>query len=95
MEWTKELLTDFIELYREKPCLWKIKDSSYVNKNMKREAYDDLVKFLINKNFTVTIADVKKKIQNLRNAFRKERKKIEDSLRSGSGTEDVYTPTLW
>ncbi|KAJ8927006.1 hypothetical protein NQ314_020569 [Rhamnusium bicolor] len=88
MEWTKELLTEFIDLYREKSCLWKIKDSSYVNKNMKREAYDDLVNFLKNKNFTVTVAEVKKKIQNLRNAFRKD-KKIEDSLRSGSGTEDV------
>ncbi|KAJ8927862.1 hypothetical protein NQ314_019606 [Rhamnusium bicolor] len=61
---------------KEKSCLWKIKDSSYVNKNMKREAYDDLVNFLKNKNFTGTAAEVKKKIQNLRNAFRKERKKL-------------------
>lgn len=96
MEWTKDILTEFIELYRERPCLWKIKDPEYINKNLKREAYADLIKLLKSKNYNdVTIKDVKTKIQNIRNAFRRECKKIENSNRSGSGTEDVYIPTLW
>ncbi|KAJ8948228.1 hypothetical protein NQ314_008465 [Rhamnusium bicolor] len=85
-----------MELYRERPCLWKIKDPDYINKNLKREAYGDLIKFLKSKNYNdVTIKDVKTKIQNMRNAFRRECKKIENSNRSGSGTADIYVPTLW
>lgn len=96
MEWTREVLSEFIELYRERPCLWKIKDADYVNKNLKREAYENLITFLKSKNYkNITIKDVKTKIQNIRNAFRRECKKIENSIRSGSGTEDVYSPTLW
>ena len=36
---------------------------------------------------------MKKKINIYRSNFRKEAKKVEDSMRSGSGTDDVYTPT--
>ncbi|CAH1975702.1 unnamed protein product [Acanthoscelides obtectus] len=38
---------------------------------------------------------VKKKINNIRSAFRKEHKKVLKSKRSGSSTEELYEPTLW
>lgn len=38
---------------------------------------------------------VKQNIQNLRTAFRKELKKLEDSKRSGQGTGGVYVPRQW
>ncbi|KAF5274418.1 hypothetical protein FQR65_LT17007 [Abscondita terminalis] len=41
------------------------------------------------------LIDVKTKIQNIGNASRRELKKNENSNRSGSGTEDIYVPTLW
>lgn len=31
----------------------------------------------------------------MRTAFRRELKKIKDSKKTGSGTDEVYTPTLW
>lgn len=34
-EWSKELTTKFIELYRERPCLWQIKHPTYKNRNLK------------------------------------------------------------
>lgn len=89
------MLTSFIELYREMPCLWKIKSKDYQNKNLKNEAYDKLVEFCkpifpsANRDF------VYKKVQSLRGAFRKEFKKVSDSQRSGKGAEDIHTPTLW
>ncbi|KAG5875847.1 hypothetical protein JTB14_012967 [Gonioctena quinquepunctata] len=96
MEWTKEILTEVIEMYRQRPCLWKIKDKTYLNKNLKMQAYNEILNFLKSRNFeNITIKDIKAKLQNLRNAFRKETKKIEDSNRSGAGTEKIYTPTLW
>lgn len=36
-----------------------------------------------------------KKINSLRSSYRKEKKKITDSLKSGSGAEDIYNTTLW
>lgn len=96
MEWTRQITSEFIELYKEKICLWKVKDESYLNRHLKRLAYEDLVNFLKSKNFTnITVKDVKTKIQNLRSAFRKESKKIEDSNRSGSGVDNIYSPSLW
>lgn len=38
---------------------------------------------------------VVKKINNLRSTFRKELKKVNDSKRSGAGSDDIYVPSLW
>uniref|UniRef100_A0A6P7FN27 Uncharacterized protein LOC114332164 n=1 Tax=Diabrotica virgifera virgifera TaxID=50390 RepID=A0A6P7FN27_DIAVI len=29
MEWTKEIVSEIIDMYRQRPCLWKIKDKRY------------------------------------------------------------------
>lgn len=39
--------------------------------------------------------DVKKKFNSLRTNYRKELKKHLQSMKSGSGTDDIYHPTLW
>ena len=39
--------------------------------------------------------DVKKKINSLRNNYRKELKKYLQSMKSGFSTDDIYQPTLW
>ncbi|CAH0549566.1 unnamed protein product [Brassicogethes aeneus] len=35
------------------------------------------------------------KLQNLRTAFRKELRRVEESKRSGAGYDDIYVPKLW
>lgn len=93
--WTKEFVTEFINLYRQLPCLWKIKSREYTNKNLKNQAYDKLVELCqpvfpdANREF------VYKKIQSLRGSFRKDLKKVVQSKRSGTATDEVYQPTLW
>ena len=76
--------------------MWKTTDKKvYLNKNLKDRGYDALVAFC---KLTYPEADkqfVKKKMQNLRGCFRKELKKVENSKRSGSGTDDIYIPQLW
>ena len=42
-----------------------------------------------------TVEDVKKKINTLRSNFRKELKKIHESKKSESGTEDIYESATW
>ncbi|XP_055910405.1 piggyBac transposable element-derived protein 2-like [Eupeodes corollae] len=38
---------------------------------------------------------IKNKITNIRTCYRRELKKVADSLKSGAGGEDVYIPSLW
>ncbi|KAJ8941996.1 hypothetical protein NQ314_010223 [Rhamnusium bicolor] len=92
---SKEFISGLIALYRDNPCLWKTTIPEYTNKNIKNKCYKGLVDY--SKQFFKE-ADkkfVQQKLQNLRTAFRKEFKKVEDSNRSGVGTDDLYVPKLW
>ncbi|KAL4136340.1 hypothetical protein QTP88_007888 [Uroleucon formosanum] len=96
MEWSKSITTDFIELYYCKPCLWKISSVEYKNKNLRSVAYNELMEMLKSKGLaSASVKEVKSKIQNIRRMVRKERAKVEASRKSGKGTDDLYTPTLW
>lgn len=86
---------EFIDIYKEHPCIWKVKSSEYSDKNKKGAAYDVLVRKLKEKDDSATRDTVTKKINNLRSAFRKEHKKVISSLRSGTSADDVYQPSLW
>ncbi|KAF5291436.1 hypothetical protein FQR65_LT01747 [Abscondita terminalis] len=46
-------------------------------------------------NFYGGVQMVKKKIQSLRSISRKEFNKVERSMRSGRGSDDIYSPNLW
>ncbi|CAI6377402.1 unnamed protein product [Macrosiphum euphorbiae] len=93
--WSKEFLTDFLNIYKSFSCLWKSKSKDYSNKHLRNDAYDEMVNFCkpsfpeANREFVV------KKIQSLRGSFRKEMKKVMESQRSGSSKDDIYVPTLW
>lgn len=93
--WNHEFFTEFIELYKSYPCLWRVKDKDYGNRDKKRIAYEALVKKCKEVDPEATKDYVTKKINSFRTVYRKERKKMKNSTRSGAGTEDVYTPTLW
>ncbi|KAB0803060.1 hypothetical protein PPYR_00030 [Photinus pyralis] len=93
--WSKEIVANFIEIYKGHPCLWKVKSKDYTNKNLKNLAYDKLVDFCKTFNTEANRDYVIKKIQSFRGSFRKELKKLLQSKRSGAGVPDVYEPTLW
>jgi len=97
-QWSKEFTVDFIELYRNYPCLWRIKSSEYTEysgRNKRNNAYENLCSKLKEIDETATKETVVKKVDSLRSNFRKKLKKIEGSKRSGAGTENVYIPKLW
>ncbi|RLU24305.1 hypothetical protein DMN91_002393 [Ooceraea biroi] len=94
--WLKELITDFINMYKCYPCLWKIKSDEYKNRNLRDEAYKTLIEFCKMRGFPDANRDfIVKKIQSLRGSFRKETKKIQESQHSGRGTEETYVSSLW
>lgn len=93
--YNKQSIIEFIELYRSHPCLWKVKSTEYSDRDKKNKAYEDMIKKLQEVDNSATRDSVKKKIDSLRGCFRKELKKVMQSKKSGSGTEDIYKPHLW
>lgn len=89
------LLEDFIREYHNHPCLWKIKSKDYHDKSKRDAAYNELLKKYILIDPDANKDVVVKKINAFRTNYRREKKKIQDSLHSGIGTDDVYIPTLW
>jgi hypothetical protein len=92
---SKGFLTDFIEMYKQHPALWNTKSKDYYNKTLKNKGYNDLVTFCKTVYPFASREFVTKKIQNMRGCFRKELRKVEESLRSGVGADDIYEPRLW
>ncbi|KAL1509993.1 hypothetical protein ABEB36_004653 [Hypothenemus hampei] len=92
---SEEFTKNFLDIYKSYPCLWKIKSKDYTNRNLKNAAYDKLVEYCkpiipdVNRDYVV------KKIQSFRGSFRKELQKVQNSKRSGAGSDQIYTPTLW
>ncbi|CAK1584502.1 unnamed protein product [Parnassius mnemosyne] len=94
--WSKDLITEFLAIYKSHACLWKIKSDEYKNRNLKESSYEKLVKFCKDNGMPQANRDfVVKKIQSLKGSFRKELNKVLDSQRSGKGTDDIYKPNLW
>lgn len=78
-----EFVTEFIELYKIHTCLWQVKSPDYLNRDKRVVAYQSLVDLCRKIDNECDVKFVKKKIANLRNAFRKEHAKVQSSKKSG------------
>ncbi|VEN45909.1 unnamed protein product, partial [Callosobruchus maculatus] len=87
---SEEFIRNFIEIYYRHPALWKIKSRSYSDRKLKEAGYNELIELYKTVDSSANAETVKKKINNLRSAFRKEHKKVKRSTSS-----NVYKPTLW
>lgn len=91
----RQFVEDFIKIYESEPCLWQTKCKEYHDRNKKDAGYARLTEKLKEIEPNATKDGVIKKINNLRSAYRKEKKKLNDSLKSGASADDVYKPKLW
>lgn len=85
-------LIKFIEIYRSHECLWDTENVNYKNRDARSAA---LVAFA--QEFGVDglgPKEITNKIKNLRTQYNAERKKIKDSMSTGSGTADIYKSKL-
>ena len=82
-------------MYREYPCLWKVKSKGYSDRVKKNLACEHLTTKLKEIDPYVNKEKFVKKINSLRSCFIKELKKVNDSKTSGAGADDTYTPSLW
>lgn len=92
--WSNDKLIEFIELFEEQQPLWKTKHKDYFNNVKRTVCYDVLLEKMKEIDSSADLNKVKKKINNLRTVFRKELKKLNDSLVSGRGADEVYEPKL-
>ena len=83
----REIITDFIEIYRKHMLLWKVKSKEYSNKDLKNKGLEKLKEKLKELSCHCTREDVMKRIICFRSAFRRELN--ESSKNSGNSTEDV------
>jgi hypothetical protein len=65
----KVFLEEFIEIYRQNSCLWEVKD--YSNKMKRNSNYEVLLRKLQEIYPQATTDFLKKKISNMRTAFRR------------------------
>ncbi|KAL3277236.1 hypothetical protein HHI36_012587 [Cryptolaemus montrouzieri] len=90
-----QVIVDSISIYQSERCLWQVKPSKYHDHTKKDAAYNELVKKLEELEPDATKKSVVAQMNSLRSAFRKERKKVEASKKSGASADSIYKPVLW
>ena len=91
----RECLAEFISIYEQEPCLWSVKSKGYHDRGKRETAYKKLIQKLKEIDPNADRDAVVKKINAFRTNYRKEKKKVENSIKSGAGTDEIYTPSLW
>ncbi|PIO11949.1 hypothetical protein AB205_0115110, partial [Aquarana catesbeiana] len=90
-----DFLPNFIDKYRELPCLWQVQCRDYSNKLKRNAVMEKLFQLVKTVYPTADITYLKAKIGSLRSTYNRERKKVQDSQRSGASADGVYVPRLW
>lgn len=72
----RKITTEFLELYKDSPCLWYQAHPLYTNRDAREQAYEVLLEKyrIIQENANLEM--VKKKIDNMRTTYKRERKKV-------------------
>ncbi|CAK1582960.1 unnamed protein product [Parnassius mnemosyne] len=89
------ILEEFIEIYKSEPCIWRLKDKEYHDRNKRAAAYEKLIIKLRELEPNATKEDVVKKINALRSNVHREKRKVEESTKSGASGDEIYKPSLW
>ena len=89
-----QVIVEFIGLYRSEPCLWQVKSEEYHDRTKKDVAYSKLVKKLEELEPGATKKPVLMKINSLRSAYRKEKKNVEASKKSGASISFLFSICL-
>lgn len=92
-KWSNDDILKLIELYKGKRCLWDQHHELYKNKNARNTALLEISNEMSMEGFGVE--ETKAKIKSLRGTFNIELCKQQKSEKSGSGSSDVYTPSLF
>lgn len=90
-----KFLCEFIEAFRQYPCLWKVQSDEYRDRMKRDEALNNLLLLTQETIPTADLKFLKDRIENLKQCFRREYRKVKNSMKSGSSADNVYKPKLW
>ncbi|XP_055919120.1 uncharacterized protein LOC129951134 [Eupeodes corollae] len=91
----KQFVAFLIEEYKALPSLWDSDSEAYKNKHIKKADYTSLLKTMRTVDPLLTMDALKKKIAKIRTCYRRDLKKLTESIKSGATGDDVFVPTLW
>lgn len=95
VKWSVDNITAFLECYEKHELLWNIRHVDYVNKQ-KRESAIMKLKVELGE-LGVQVPDLgflRARIKAIKATYRNEVLKINESKKSGAGTDEVYVPKL-
>ena len=95
MEWTKTAVSELIKSWQKHECLYNTKNMFYSNRHSRNMAIDSIAQSLYPHLPGISLNEVKSKMSSLRTQYVKETNKSVDSMRSGVGAEDIYTPSVF
>lgn len=90
MEWSNEVVLEFLDLYENEPVIWCSKHLKYKNRNEVNDAWKRIEEKI---SITCSTNELKKKKESLMATFRPLMKKVKASLGTGTGLDEVYKPT--
>ena len=85
--WRNDETCKLIDLVEERPCIWNVFDNDYHNREKREKAYKD-----IESELNVPMAEIKRKIMQLRSQLGRELAKC-NKTKSGQSTDELYWPT--
>lgn len=89
MEWTNEVIIEFLDLYEAEPAIWNPQNEHHKDRNV---IYDAWKRIQGQISVECSLKNLKRKKENLMSTFRKLSAKVKKSSTTGSGTCEVYKP---
>ncbi|XP_037954955.1 uncharacterized protein LOC119684895 [Teleopsis dalmanni] len=86
-----DFIDDFIQEYKNNPCLWKADSIHFKNRSKRQEAYMKLIAVAGKHGEHYNVERTKQKINNLRCAFRHQLKKY-DEIKNKGENDEPYCP---
>ncbi|XP_045775422.1 uncharacterized protein LOC123874229 [Maniola jurtina] len=85
--WDDSAVLLLIEKYQENELLWNPRHMDFKNRNKRNDAVRDIASV-----FNIASTEIERKLKNLSSHYFREKRKFEESKRSGSGRDDVQLP---
>ncbi|BES88964.1 Alcohol dehydrogenase transcription factor Myb/SANT-like [Nesidiocoris tenuis] len=89
MEWTNDIVMEFLELYEKEPLLWNPSHPKHKNRD---EAHDAWKRIGARLDGRYSVSELKKKKESLMASFRTYQRRIRGSLKGGTGADDIFKP---
>uniref|UniRef100_A0A2S2R1S6 MADF domain-containing protein n=1 Tax=Sipha flava TaxID=143950 RepID=A0A2S2R1S6_9HEMI len=94
-KWSNDQIETLIDAYKEELCLYATNLATYHNKHLRADAMERVCKAVTSLRPFINTKECSTKFHNLRNQFNIENAKVKTSFKSGTGTDDIYKPSLW